>query len=94
MKTAYSYTKEDNRVVIISTEVKTAEEKVNIEELEAKIAALEVSKTNTLVYYNDNIARLNAEIAVIKGHIAEANKLGILKSVTEVKFVEIKDEIL
>jgi len=73
MKTAYSYTKEDNRVVIISTEVKTAEEKVNIEELEAKIAALEVSKTNTLVYYNDNIARLNAEIAVIKGHIAEAN---------------------
>ena len=83
----YSYLKVENEVVITSTETKTeaTSETVNIEELEAKIAVLEVSKVNTLTYYNENIARLNAEIAVINTHIAEAKALGLTEAVAELK---------
>jgi len=83
----YTYEKVEDKIKITSTttEVNESSKELTIADLENQKASLEVSKTNTLIYYNDNIARLNEEIAVIEGQILEAGKLGVVKKDIQVK---------
>lgn len=83
----YTYKVVEDKIEITSKETTVTEssQEYTIEDLEAKIATLEVSKKNTLEYFNTNTARLEAEIVVIKEQIEEAGKMGISKKVIEVK---------
>ena len=83
----FTYEVVENELKITATETTTdtQEETSTIEALEVQIATLEVSKVNTLTYYNDNIARLDGEIAVIQAHIDKATELGLAKEVIELK---------
>ena len=83
----YEYENVEGKVKITSTEtiVEVDSETYTIEELEEKIAVCEASIVNTLTYYNENTARLNAEIVIIKEQIIEAQKLGVSKKEKEPK---------